>query len=179
MALRIYPDPLTLLRPVSKIISASYTRPADTTAYAAGDVLANSTSAATILTFPNVARANGLGFLIDGVTVAYSGAPATKPDLQLWLFDSTVAMQNDNAAWNPSDAEMETCLGYISLGGGSATIAAPLASNGNMVQFVAAAVKSNACASGSTSIFGIVVVRNAYTPTSGEKFTFRLHVIQD
>ena len=81
MALRIYPDPLTLLRPVSKIISASYTRPADTTAYAEGDVLANSTSAATILTFPNVARANGLGFLIDGVTVG--AGPAMQSSLAL------------------------------------------------------------------------------------------------
>lgn len=177
MPIQIIPDPLSLLRPVTKVITASYTRPADTNVYAAGDVLADSTSAATILTFAGMARSNGLGFLVDGVTVGYSGAPATKPDLELWLFDTTVTMQNDNAVWNPTDANMQTSLGFISLPGANAVIASPLANNGNMVQHTPAGIKSRAAIT--TSIFGIVVVRNAYTPVSAETFTFRLHVIQD
>jgi hypothetical protein len=179
MAIQILPDPLSLLRPVSKIVTASYTRPADTTAYTAGDVLADSTSSATILTFANVARANGLGFLVDGVTVAYSGAPATKPDLELWLFDTSITMQQDNAIFNPADADVAKCLGVVPLSGSGAIIASPLANSGNMVQHIATIVKSRAAAAATTSIFGVVVVRSAYTPTSAESFTFRLHVIQD
>jgi len=179
MPLQVLPDPLALLRPVSKVITASYTRPADTTAYAAGDVLADSTSAATILTFSGVSRANGLGYLIDGVTLVYSTAPATKADLELWLFDTSITIQNDNAAWNPTDSDLEKSLGYVSLLGSGAIVAAPSGSNGNMIQHVEAKVKSRASASSSTNLYGIVVVRNAYTPSSAEKFTFRLHVIQD
>ncbi len=39
--------------------SASFTRPADTTAYAANDAVANSTSTPTLLSFANCANANG------------------------------------------------------------------------------------------------------------------------
>lgn len=179
MPLQIYPDPLAVIRPVSKIITASYTRPADTTAYAAGDMLADSTSAATVLTFAGVARGNGLGFILDGVSLIYSGAPATKPDLELHLFDTAPTLQNDNATWNPLDADLDKALLMISFPGSGATICAPLASSGNMVQHASPAIRSHACAAGASAIYGVLVVRNAYTPTSGEKFTFRLHAIQD
>lgn len=179
MALRIYPDPLTLLRPVSKLITATYTRPADVLVYAAGDVLADSTTAATILTFPGVARANGLGFLIDGVTLSYSTAPAVKPDLELWLFDTTITMQNDNVAWNPTDADVEKCLGVIKFLGAAVNAGATSGGNGNGVNSVPADIKARAAAAGTTNIFGVVVVRNVYTPASAEKFSFRLHTIQD
>lgn len=178
MPIQILPDPLALLRPVSKTIDASYTRPADTLVYAAGDVLAQSTSAATILTFANFGRASGQGGLIDGLTVVHSNAPTTPPDLELHLFDTAPAMQNDNVAWAPTDAEMERHLGCITIPGASRVIGLTGAT-GNAEWFLPASIKSIACASAATSIFGIVVVRNAYTPASAEKFTFRLHAIQD
>ena len=40
--------------------SASFTRPADTTAYAANDAIADSTSEPTLLSFANCANANGV-----------------------------------------------------------------------------------------------------------------------
>lgn len=43
----------------SVVASATIARPADTTAYAALDVISNSTSAPTVLTFAGMARANG------------------------------------------------------------------------------------------------------------------------
>lgn len=179
MGLRIYPDPLTLLRPVSKMVNAAYTRPADVLVYAAGDVLADSTSVATILTFPGMARANGLGFLIDGATLIYSTAPVTKPDLELYLFDTSITIQNDNVAWNPTDADMAKCIGVIKFFGSSVNAGAVSGGNGNGVASISTEIKSRAAATASTSIFGVVVVRNAYTPASAETFTFRLHIIQD
>ena len=178
MPIQTIPDPLSLLRPVSKIITASYPRPADTTAYAVGDVLADSTSAATILTFANVARSAGLGFLIDGVTLIQSTAPTTLPSLELHLFDTSITMQNDNAAWNPTDADLAKSLGYIKFPGTQVAGAAS-GGNGNSVLSVATDIKSRAAAAAATSIYGVIVVRNAYTPASAESFTFRLHVIQD
>ncbi len=48
--------------------SASFTRPADTTAYAANDAIADSTSAPTLLSFANCANANGgQGYIVKRV----------------------------------------------------------------------------------------------------------------
>ena len=65
MPIQILPDPLSLLRPVSKVITSSRTRPANATAYASGQILSDSTTAATMMSFPGCARANGLGGLLD------------------------------------------------------------------------------------------------------------------
>lgn len=166
-----------LLRPVSKTVEASYTRPADTTAYAAGDVVANSTSAATILSFTGFARAPGLGGVVQNAVLIDSVAAATKPWLELYLFDTAPTMQNDNAAWAPSDAELEKCLGVIVFDG-TATNAFKTTSNGGLVASGAVSL-SMQCASGSSTLYGILVARNAYVPASGEKFVVRLSVIQD
>lgn len=178
MPIQILPDPLSLLRPVSTTVTASYTRPADTNVYAVGDVLANSTSAASILTFAGVARAPGLGFLLDGVTLIQSAAPTLPPSLELHLFDTSITMQNDNAAWNPTDADLARSLGYVKFPGTQIAGAAS-GGNGNYVLSIPSDIKSRAAASATTSIYGVVVVRNGYTPVSGETFTFRLHVVKD
>lgn len=159
---------------ITKVITTSYTRPADTTTYTAGDVVANSTSAATILSFADIASFEGGGGVIHSAALIDSSAESTKPEFDLYLFDTTVVMENDNAAWAPSDAEMETCLGVITfdlddfkVGSGNGIIC-----NKNIgLPF--------SCVSGSTTLYGILVARNAYVPTSAEKFTIRLSVLQD
>lgn len=156
---------------MAAIIETGYTRPADTTQYAAGDVVAESTSAATILTFPVARTETGAG-VIRAATFVDSSAEATKPDFDLYLFDTTVVMEQDNAAWAPSDTEMKTCLGVISFAGtnfktgnGNGIIHV----NGLHIPFVT---------QGGVNLYGIVVARNTYTPVSGEQFLFRLHVEQ-
>lgn len=159
---------------LTNIISTSYTRPSDTTTYTAGDVVANSTSAATILTFTGVATYESGGGVIHAASLIDSSAESTKPEFDLYLFDTTVAMENDNAAWAPSDAEMETCVGVISF------LAADFKTgNGNGITHKQNIGLPFDCATNSTSLYGILVARNAYVPTSAEKFTIRLHVLQD
>ncbi len=166
-----------LARPNSRTLEASYTRPANTTTYAAGDVLAESTSAATILTFANAARAVGGGGVIQNAVMVDSAAETLKPSIELYLFDTAPAMENDNEAWAPTDAEMEKCLGVIVFDG-TAT-GKFKAGSGNGVVAADALSLSYQCAAASTSLFGIAVVRNAYVPVSAEKFTFRLAAIRD
>lgn len=174
MPVQILPDPLSLLRPVSKTITLSKTRPADTTTYAAGDVIAESTSAATVWTFAGAARANGLGGILQAAELVDSAAQTLKLDAELWLFDTAPATQNDNAAWAPSDAEMKASLGYIVFATGTFKVA-----GANGVSVADALAKSFQCAAATTSIFAILVARNAYVPVSAEELTLRLHVIQD
>lgn len=159
--------------PLIVLSEASYTRPADTVTYAAGDVIAQSTSAATILTFANLGRVAGGGGFIQNAVLICSTAPALKLDAELYLFDTAPAMQNDNVAWAPSDAEMEKCLGVIAFSTGSFKVA-----GANGMTDAGTLSKSYKCATAQTSLFGILVARNAYVPASAEKFAIRLTAAQ-
>lgn len=153
--------------------SATLTRPADTTAYAVGDVVCNSTSAPVILTFPYGAR-NGSAVLQHAVIVD-SANVATKPDLELWLFDTAMAMDNDNAAFTPTDAELLNLIGVVSFATGSFKAGdATSGAGGNAIcEATNIGIPVNPAGS-DTALYGVLVVRNAYVPVSGEVFTVRL-----
>lgn len=174
MSLRIYPDPLSLLRPVSKTVTVTKTRPADTTTYAVGDAISESTSAGTVWTFP-WARGAGLGAILQDALLIVSTAQTLKLDALLWLFDTAPATTlNDNVAWTPTDAEMKTLLTVIRF-----PAFAALVGSGNTVVEQPALARSLACASGASSLYGVLVAGNAYIPTSAEEITIRLRQIQD
>lgn len=165
---------LQRLRTAGKIVEASKTRPADTTTYASGDIVNESTSAGTIMTFTDVARENGRGASILGAELVDSAAATVKPEFELYLFDTSITVQNDNAAWAPSDADMEKCVGVIdfpsvSFKTGSGNGVVPREGLGMYV----------ICAAASKNLYGILVARNAYVPASGEKFLVRLKIVQD
>lgn len=146
--------------------STSYTRPADTTAYAAGDAFSNSTSSPAVLTFTNVVPASGKGAIIASVDVVSSAAPSLPLQGVLHLFDTAPTAVNDNAAWTVSDAQMLTHIAAIPFQ--CRTIGA----NSHVHVDCAKAFTSV----GGTSIFGLVEVTNAYTPASGEVLSFRLQI---
>lgn len=160
-------------------IGTTFTRPADTNAYAAGDVVCNSTSAPVIMTFPGAARRGargGFGILQDA-TLFSSANVATKLDCELLLFDTTVAMDNDNAAFTPTDAELLTLVARVPFyasawSAGDATAGA----GGNaFCQVSNLGIPFNVGAV--NDLFGVLVARAAYTPVSAEVFTVRLKVL--
>jgi hypothetical protein len=163
-----------LARRATANVEQSYTRPADTTTYAAGDVVANSTSAAVVLGFANVARGAGLGGTIQSARIIFSTAPATKLDSELWLFDTSPTMQNDNAAFAPSIGNLGALIGVIALPAANFK-----AGSGNGVIDVQNLALSFQCSSASTSLFGVLVARNAYVPASAEVLKVRLTIAQD
>ena len=160
----------------SKQISANFTRPADTTAYAAGDAVTNSTSSPAAITFSNCARISGGTGIITGCTLVDSANVATAGSFELWIFTASPTPDNDNAAFTPTDGECETLVGVYPLSTsyvGDATSGA----GGNRVYESDEKLKPFTCAT--TDLYGLVVVRNAYVPVSAEKFTFILRVLQD
>lgn len=165
------------VRGLSHLVSASVTRPDDTNAYTAGDVICNSTSAPVILTFPRAVVGSGESGIIAHAQLIDSASQATKLDAELWLFDTTVAMDNDNAAFTPTDAELATCLGVIEFDGTTAFVGdATVGADGNcIIQASNLAIPIRAVAA-QNAIFGILVARNGYTPVASESFTIRLHV---
>ena len=164
-----------LLRPITKIIEATFTRPADTTAYADGDTLCNSTSAPTIMTFSGVVRAGGLGAVLQSAMLIKSTVQATELNADLLLFDTSITMSNDNAAFSPSDSDAEKAVAVIQFRG--TTNGSKLAAN--IVYDAGAISRSVKCAASSTSLYGVLVARSAYVPGNAEVFRVRLGVIQD
>lgn len=160
---------------VGRTRSANFVRPSDTNVYAAGDVVANSTSAPVIMTFRGATLGEGSPSIIQHAVLIDSASVATKPDLELWLFDTTVTMDNDNAVFTPTDAELLTLIGVIPFPVGDFKVGdATVGAGGNSIcEAKNLGLPFNAAISGN-DIFGILVVRNAYVPVSDEAFAVRL-----
>jgi hypothetical protein len=153
--------------------TASFTRPSDTTTYGAGDVICNSTSAPTIMTFTGVGAANGGAFILQNAKVIDSAAQALKPDIDLFLFKSSVTIDNDNSGFTPTDVEMEDLICVVSFYGAAFVVGS---GNGLIKGQIEPAVYE--CGAGTTSIYGVSVARNSYIPISAEEFDFVLGVLQ-
>ena len=160
------------------VIGANFTRPSDTNAYAAGDAVTNSTSSPSPMTFDGASRFNGGSGVITSAILISSANQSTKGLFDLYLYDTSPAADNDNAAWTPSDGETETFIGRISFNVADVGDAAAGAS-GNVAYFVHGLSIPFKSGGGNNDIFGLLVTRNAYTPVSAEKFTVRLGIIQD
>jgi hypothetical protein len=160
------------VKTVSVSTTATLTRPSDTTTYAANDEVSSSTSAPTILSFTGCARANGgTGAIVSARCV--SSNPAALPGtFELWLFDATNTPTNDNSAAAPSDAEAATVVAIIPF------TASYLTAN-NQLYSAGSCYYKFKCASAATTLYGRVVVRNAYVPASGETLQFFLLIEQD
>ncbi len=151
-----------------KEITTSVTRPNNTTAYTAGDVIG--TAASQVLTFNNVSTpfVQGSGWVANA-TVLSSAAPTTLPSLELWLFKVAPAAAADNSAWAVTDAELLNLIAVLPL----ATTYVGLAS-GNHVQQSANTIAGFTLPSGSDTIYGVLVVRNAYTPVASEVYKVKI-----
>jgi len=152
--------------------SASFTRPADTTAYASGDLVANSTTAGSVaaVSFSDSDSGAGVpgGITIKRVRLSKSGTTATNGQFRVHFYStSPVAANGDNAAWSTSGAA--GYLGSIDVtviaftdgctGGGAATAGAEINARGS-------------------SLYALLEARAAYTPASEEAFTVIPEVIE-
>lgn len=158
------------------IVQASVQRPSNTTAYTSGDVIGTAVSAA--LLFEDVARsAGGSGMIMSAVAID-SANQSTQPSLELWLFTAALAVIADNAAFAPTDAEMATLVGVITLSSVKVGNAAAGAA-GNLAIISDVVATPFKCAGGSADLYGYLVVRNGYTPVADESFTVKLTSLQD
>ena len=155
-----------------------FTRPENTTAYAAGDVVSGATAA--VMKFSKCAGQGGQGGSVRSVMIISSADQTTKLDADLWLFDAAPAIADDNAAFAPTDAEILTVVGVVSVVGTTAanTKVGLTTGTGNQVFINDGLDIPFACAKTDAALYGILVARNAYTPVSAEVFRIKLGVIQ-
>lgn len=154
--------------------TATFTRPADTTAYAVGDLVGNSVTAASVtrMNFTAARVAAGSGS-IRRARLKKSGTGVTNAQFRLHLFkvDPGVLTVGDNAAITFPTANW---IGSIDITvdqvgtDGAKGVGAPNA--GSEINFKLAS---------GTTVFGVLEARGAYTPASAEVFIVDLEVMQD
>jgi len=159
--------------------TATFTRPANTTAYAAGDVICDSTSAPSDLTV-EAARVNGGGGIITDVLLVDSANQSTDPQLELWLFTASPTRSNDNAALALADADLGNLVGVVTVAEFGTAFVGNTASgaSGNLAFHAKGLNIGFRCAAGEKTLHWLLVARNAYTPVSGEKFTVVLKTVE-
>lgn len=152
-------------------VQTDVTRPADTTAYAAGDAISNSTTAPTTggFTLTNAARKSGGSGIITDMTVSSSNDPATRLSGEVFIFNQAVTNINDNTAFAVSDTEIKTCVGVVPFSlfdAGNNTFAHMTGLN---ILFTCV---------GSANLRFLLRARNAYTPASSEVITVTAKIVQ-
>ena len=94
------------------MISTAFTRPADTTAYAAGDAVGDSTSALTMQALANATRVSGGSGYIVGIRITTDKKSIT-PRLRVHFWNTNGAtLSNDNAAYQSRYADSSKKVGY-------------------------------------------------------------------
>jgi hypothetical protein len=168
---------LPIAGPASAIVGGSFTRPADTAPYVSGDLVANSTTAGTVVPITVVAarQAAGTGSIRRvRLTTTKTGLAGTEV-FRVHLFKSSPTVVNgDNGAFsvNGVTAIWLGCFDVTmahAFSDGTKGIGGPL--EGSEVTFD--------CAAASVNLYALVEARGAYTPASGETFTIAAEVFRD
>lgn len=150
--------------------ATTMTRPADTTAYAAGDLVANSTTAASVtgLVFPLSTRVAGEAIRIERLRLRKSGPSLTNASFRVYICRAlpTLAV-GDNGAFNASGVlamdNVQYVIGWfdITMDRG-ATVGARgvgVPNQGNAITLTPIA---------GTTLYGLIEATAAYAPVSAE-----------
>lgn len=157
---------------IATIPSATMTRPADTTAYASGDLVANSTTAGSVtgLVFANAVRVNE-NFRIERVRLRKSGPSITNASFRVYICRALPVLSvGDNAQLNNSGVMAIDDVSYIvdwfditmARGGTAGAFGVGVPNIGSAIAL--------SPVDPSTTLIGLIEATAAYTPVSGETF---------
>lgn len=143
--------------------TSTFVRPADTTQYAAGDLVANSTTAGSVTPLSFVSP-KGQPHYIKSVSLYHTDQDATGSTFRVWFLSSSPTVTNgDNGALAGIDAA--TVLG---------TVAITADQNCGDTYGIAAAPVGMAV---SGTVYAVIEATGTYTPASAE--TFGVSVVFD
>lgn len=150
--------------------SATQVRPADTTAYAAGDVVSNSTSAPVVLTFSDVGPTKG-SIIIQSASIRLDQAtlPSGMAGLRLHLYSSAPTAINDNAAYNLPSGDRDKYVCYVDF-------STPIDIGDTLISQVTYVGQQARLYDG--NLYGILQTVAGYTPTSASSRTLKLYTIE-
>jgi len=157
--------------------TSSVTRPANTTTYTPNTGWCHATSSCTsVFVFANACRANGGEVIISGVDVWSSNNPSVKLAGVLYIFNATPGtIIGDDASFTVASSDFGNLTGQFN--GIAFTLGSQQASGASNSGMSLAANMPARCAPGSTTLYGMVEVTNAYAPASAEVLSINLHTV--
>lgn len=151
---------------ISHVLAPTFTRPADTTAYADGDLVANSTTAGSVAALV-FAIPTGLGKnikIIGGTLQKSDQTDVANSQFRIHVYTSEPTPANgDNGAWS---TDIAGYLGFVDLGLMIAhTDDAYVRTYTPLVEIISHYMGVN------TKLYGLLEADAAYSPASAETFT--------
>lgn len=155
-------------------VSASFTRPADTTQYSIGDIIANSTTAGSVtpMQFPISGNSMPGSTRITRIRISKNGTGVTTAQFRLHLYAALPTPANgDNGAWSTDQAanylgSIDGPTTLIAFTDGAAGVGAATAGSEFLIRLPAARI-----------IYGLLANISTYTPASAEVFTVTLEML--
>lgn len=162
----------------SIVVGDAFTRPADTTAYASGDFVSNSTTAGSCTPVDLKAQA-GVGATIRRARLRKSDAGVTNAAFRIHFWAGTTAptfTNGDNAAFLPAAPSLSylgACdiAAMVSHTDGATGAGGPVSGQGEDIIFRLEGITSK--------LYAAVEARGAYTPVSAETFVVMAEVDYD
>lgn len=151
--------------------TVTITRPSNTTAYTAGDVVGD-TGGSAILTLTSVGPTAGF-VIIQSLSLVFSDSvvPSGMGAFRVHLYSASPTAIADNAAFDLVSGERANYMGYIDLPTPQdfgSTLYTQTDYPGRLIKLAAA----------STSLFAEIETRGAYTPVSASTVTLRVNTLE-
>lgn len=152
------------------LTAASFTRPADTTAYSLGDLVANSTTAGSVVPMTLTIRPEARGNVIRRCRIKKSGTSTTNAQFRVHFYESSAITfaNGDNGAWSTNNVANYVGAMDVTVDraftDGAAGMGVPI--TGSEMNYDIGV------------IYAVIEARGAYTPASAETFTVEIEVIR-
>lgn len=143
---------------IDDVLSLTFNRANNTTAYTANQVIAEATGLAK--TISNVARGNGTSGYLS--LVLTSGNTSVTPRIRVHVYNAAPTAKNDAATWTINSNDVSKYLGYVDLD----------AMNGGVAS--ASQLKAYKTASASRDLWFEFQTLDAFTPTASILYTLRV-----
>lgn len=158
------------------VVGVEFTRPADVSAYSAGDVVSQDTTTTVPLAFTEFARVQGHSLYLVGAR-AVTDKQSITPHLRLHLYNELPTfVSGDNVLMKRRYSDEAAYLGFVDLPAMSSTTGAGVNESSAQDMTLRHPVKM---AAGTKSLWVVVETLDAFTPASNQKFTIRLWADQN
>lgn len=157
----------------SVVVGGSFTRPANTTAYTIGNLIANSTTAGSVVPIPcAAARVNAGTGVVRRIRVSTNQTGLTGTEIvRVTLYKNSPTVTNGDGGAFAANGIASLSLGYTD-------VVLTHVYNDGSKGFAAVDIVFDA-ASGSQNIYATLETRTGFTPTSGATYALALEVLQD
>lgn len=150
---------------------ATITRPSNTTAYTAGDVIGD-TGGSAIISLTTAGPSGGF-IILQSASLVFSDSvvPAGMGAFRIHLYSVSPTAIADNAAFDLVSGDRDTYMGYVDLSTPldfGSTIYTQTDYPGRLIKLAAA----------STTLFAEIETRGAYTPVSASTVSLRINTLE-